>query len=763
VPKQRGTLAVICTVSEQDVGRGRSRGDGRGEIGPERECAVISHSRIPVVVIEVAENELSQGAHMSVLSFPRIYFNGYASWDPCTFNNNDWSQFPTWDAAQVALNWPFLATQDPPVTQENFTTTFRPYAITLQEDTKDNPPGTRVPCEWNMFGSHAAAFVQYQNYTTKITGGALAYNQSAQNDDPLIGAILTLFGDNRGSAPKLVDTNPYSFWSSQIYYGSFTVGSGNYSVSGPRAARMHSRWINLNRIYDATGALTQPAASVGCCFQACIPNSGIAWQNGAGGASSPLLTALQNASTQPGAQGVMVRFTAYVNMYFVNGILNNIQQQPRNYTDLAELLATAWKQWNDNGSTSEFFSQPCYSHVVGSVGVWNEGELASVPLGRYLSAQAAVIPVGGNASTTLGPAAAQVDYQANLLSLDLGSAIPEVAVPGTPASNLEKVNLGPLTVGIQNGAEFVAIGTLDASQYGKAAYEASAGIVDLPIPDGITTQQLEQGLLVIQANSNGLTVNALGEQAFCAQTDSRGIYLDQCGQQEFEITVLQQGVPAQGANVLLAQYDQNLNLVAQGGTQYISFTLGEQQVVNSSGNSPVATIATVVTADANGIATAGVAPQTPGFPVVAFFPFSGGSLPAPPPSLMPGVGSTFYTTVRVLPFDDALPLQFAKLWANTQDPVQAWNFIYTNILYVYDMIFSVMLNYVNLGSQTAVDESAQYIAKLIAKPLAAEGTSAMPVTRDLSQGKRLTLQAYLALVENNFNAPTLSLESMESK
>ncbi|HET6840534.1 MAG TPA: hypothetical protein VFK06_02450 [Candidatus Angelobacter sp.] len=699
---------------------------------------------------------------MSVLSFPRIYFKGYASWDPCTFNNNDFSKFPTFNAAQAALNWPFLAIQDPPITPENFTQTFRPYAIKLQNDSIDSPAGARVPCEWNMFGSHATSFVQYENYTTAITGGALAYNQPAVND-PLIGAMLTLFGDNDGSAPKLVDTNPSSFWSSQIYYGSLTVGSGNYSVSGPRAARMHSRWINLNRIYDATGALTQPAAAVGCCFQACIPNSGIAWQNGAGGASSPLLTALQNASTQPGAQGVMVRFTAYVNMYFVNGILNNIQQQPRNYADLAELLATAWKQWNDNGSTSEFFSQPCYSHVVGSVGVWNEGELASVPLGRYLSAQAAVTPVGGSASTQLGPAAAQVDYQTNILSLDLGSAIPEVAVPGTPASNLEKVNLGTLTVGIQTGSGFVTIGELDTSQYGKAAYEASAGIVDLPIPTGITAQQLEQGLLAIQANSGGQMVNALGEQAFCAQTDSRGIYLDQDCQDEFQITVLQQGAPAAGAKVLLAQYDQNLNLVPSGPPQYISFTVGEQRVVNSSGGSPVATIAAVVTADENGIATAGVAAQTPGFPVVAFFPFSGDVWPAPPPSLMPGVGNTFYATVRVLPFDDALPQEFLDLWNSTQDPVLAWNFVYTNILYVYDMIFSVMLNYVNLGSQSAVDENAQYIAAAIAAPLAAEATSAMPVTRDLSRGKRATLQHYLNLIQNNYSLATLSLESVDSK
>lgn len=76
---------------------------------------------------------------MSVLSFPRIYFKGYMEWDPCTFNNNDWQEFQTYDATNAALNWQFLATQG--ITPENFTTTFRPWAITLQQDAVDSPSG----------------------------------------------------------------------------------------------------------------------------------------------------------------------------------------------------------------------------------------------------------------------------------------------------------------------------------------------------------------------------------------------------------------------------------------------------------------------------------------------------------------------------------------------------------------------------------------------------------------------------------------------
>ena len=94
---------------------------------------------------------------MSVLSFPRIYFKGFMGWDPCTFNNNDWQEFPTYDGANAALNWSFLATQG--ITPDNFTTTFRPWAIKLQQDVVDKPPGARIPAEWNMFGTHGVSFV----------------------------------------------------------------------------------------------------------------------------------------------------------------------------------------------------------------------------------------------------------------------------------------------------------------------------------------------------------------------------------------------------------------------------------------------------------------------------------------------------------------------------------------------------------------------------------------------------------------------------
>jgi hypothetical protein len=720
---------------------------------------------------------------MSVLSFPRIYFKGFMEWDPCTFNNNDWQEFQTYDGVNAALNWPFLATEG--ITQQNFPTTFRPWAIKLQPDAVDSPNGARVPAEWNMFGTHAVSFVQYNEFKTLITGGALGYDQPVTSD-PLIGAPVAINGDGGSGAGRLVDTNPASFWSSQIYFGQMSFGNTGSAISGPRMFRMHSRWLDLNRIYTSDQSLTQPAASVGCCFQTCIPFDQVTWP-----ADSPLATALKNAASQPPAIGIMVRFTAYVNLYFKNGVFNNFPQKPRTYEDLAALLATGWAQWNANPNDfSGFFSNPCYSHIVGAVGVWNSGEVASAPAGRYLSANAQVAAIQSQTRThavrmlghhlqaasattttpapplqvTLGPIVASVDDTNALISLDLNSTIPENGTPGEFPSDLSKANFGPLDVGVINNNVFTSLYQIPYDQYARAPYEASAGIIDIPFQStsagANAASLLQSGPLAIQVQGQ----TALLEEQLSAQTDSRGIYVDQGDDAEFSINVYNFGVPSPNTNVMVAQYDSNLALIPTNGAPLVAFTKGNLQTIVSNG---ITTAVTVVTSDGNGVENAGIEWVAPGFAVLAFFPYSG-TVPSPPPSLL-GPGATingsityaFYTTVRALPADNGVPQQFIDLWNSSGgDQTQARNFIYSQILYVYDMLFNVMLEFVNLGSPTAFAGDLHGIWNAITAESAKESTYAMPITRDLSRGKRFTLQIYIYILANNITATNLSVSSI---
>jgi hypothetical protein len=121
----------------------------------------------------------------------------------------------------------------------------------------------------------------------------------------------------------------------------------------------------------------------------------------------------------------------------------------------------------------------------------------------------------------------------------------------------------------------------------------------------------------------------------------------------------------------------------------------------------------------------------------------------------------------VLPFDDGVPQAFVDLWNSTHDPNQAWSFIYQptlsggGILYLYDMLFSVMLEHVDLGSKTAVEANIGPIWSVIAPDSASEGSWIMPITRDLSAGKRLALQLWIYLAANGYNVPNLTMTAID--
>ncbi|HEY2324337.1 MAG TPA: hypothetical protein VGJ82_15875 [Thermoanaerobaculia bacterium] len=729
---------------------------------------------------------------MSVLSFPRIFFQGFMEWDPCTFNNNDWSEFQTYDPVNAALNWSFLKSEG--ITPQNFQTTFRPWAIKLQQDASDNPPGDRVPCEWNMFGTHGVSFVKYEGIKTTVTGGQLAYNQPVVND-PLIGADVQISGDGGNGAGRLVDTNPVSPWSSQIYWGKLAFGDAMTGISGPRAFRMHSRWLNMNRIYTSDQSLTQPAAAISACFQTAIPYAEVNWPSNS---SSQLITALQQAASQEPAIGIMVRFTAYVNVYFRNGLFNGIKQRPRTYKDLANDLAAAWAAWNNNGDTSQFFSNPCYSHVVGTLGVWNATEVASAPVGRYLAALTLVTPPGSGGSADvgrasarparaearatlltkqvsavaapaaaplavpLGPLVANVDYSTEVISLDLNSTMPENGTPGEEPSDLTKTDFGPLTLGVVNGNGFNPVYAISYDQYGQLPYELTAGIIDIPFQETIsgsnTAALLQSGTLAIQVNGT----TALLEAQYSAQTDSRGLYVDEKKHTGFVVAAYNFGTISPNTTVLVAQYDTNLALIPTNGSPIISFSNGDLQPITSGG---VTTNVTIVTTDETGVANVEIDWVAPGFAELAFYPYSG-TIPPIPTSLGGPTGNgsftyAYYTTVRALPADNRVPQHFVDVWNKAKgNQTEAWNFVYLHILYVYDMLFSVMLEYVDLGSQSAFASSISSIWNAISATSAVESTYAMPITRDLSAGKRLTLQLYIYLIAHNFNVPNFNVNSI---
>lgn len=714
---------------------------------------------------------------MSVLSIPRIFFKGYAQWDPCTTNNND--QWPTYAFARAELNWDFLAQQVPPITRQNFQTTFPTWAQTLQLYTQPGTPPTQwyqPPAEWNYYGGNDFSLQGNNNQQTLVTGGQTAYGSQPVTSDSLVNSAVSILGDpypwspSNPSSARLVDINPAAFWSTDFYLRYFQMGNNTgpyvYGEIAPDT-RMCSRWMNVQRNLGSM----EIAGVAGVVAQTCLPTSTLTITPG----GSNLLTQLQQGLQQSGVQGVMVRFVIYMTQYFTGDEfasctgLSGSDLLTCQYTTLTKL----WAEALQNGNTP--MQNPAVANVLGSVGLWMDNELVSMPGGRYLVPSALVQPnnipttPGQSPVTTgLGPAVAELHSDGNqeYLSLDLSSTIPEIDMSGT------KANIGPLMVTLQPASgQSVTIGTIDYSgsgpSYDQAAYEATSGIIDLLLPDNVTAKQVQEGTLSIQLVTPGIPVAALSEtalspDAITVQTDQRGIRIDESDTGSLTIQINQRGAaPTQTVNVLMAQYgpDPPPPQANAGAWTLLDADTALIKFQNVTDNT------IVVPASAGGVAEITFTPIRPGFPMIVFFPFlDGDTKPVPPPAIIPvfqpggalTIASAFFSCVRTMPFDNNLPQEFADLWNQTHSMDDAWNYVYNNVLYVYDMLYPVMKYYagIDLGTQSSVDQSISSILLLTSATML-DKTVYMPVTREMSYGKRTVLEMYGYLVEKNGSVQTL--------
>lgn len=747
---------------------------------------------------------------MSVLSLPRIYFTGAICWDPATGNNNDY--FPTYDDEQAALNWDFFKQFGIDITPANFGTTFRPWAIANQTIDFPDPknPTTGIPGEWNYFGGNGAYFTQYTDPATgidrrtKITGGMINPGQPVTSD-PLIGTPVTLLGDPFGDPqPKppgrLIDNNPTSVYSAQIYFNSMAVGSESANIAAPRVDRMQARFVNFTRNFNLAAA---GGASV--TWQACFPlSSGLKINAG----KSNLLAQLQAAIGPGKAKGIMVRFNTYLNLYYQNGYFNNFQPRPKSAGELPALYQAALASGN-------LFSNPCYSRVVGVIGPWYDDELNTCPEGRYLTPPPNAYLCNPNAgqpcwTTTpaerpmmlksahqaseqisagisgpinvpaprlksvgqLGVAVAEFHDNSNVLSIDLLNTFPEWFWQG------EKVDFQDIDIGVVSpNNSYTKLATLPSASYAQANYENAGGIVDLPInpqqapllKDGQIVFLAQPGVWVATMDSQGNLQQTesrviLAETPLTAQTDSRGIYLNEGETSSFQISVKDRGKPAAGASVLIVKYNppdttsNPVNAIPVGAPQVVNITNGRPFVVTVTpdGEAPIQSNAAIFQADGNGMVSVDVQAAGPGFPVLVFYPFLPGSPLPDATGSFDEVGTAMFTTIRVMSYDDAFVDAFVQLWNSNYDPAQAWNFVYSNILYLYDMIFPVMLRFVPLGDRRRVEDAIDQVLTLVSPKYVPESTLAMPITRDLSRGKRAVLELWGGLVKRGYPPQPIS-------
>lgn len=505
---------------------------------------------------------------------------------------------------------------------------------------------------WNPHGTHRAKL-----FNSTICGFDLG--SGLKTDDPFVTAGVSFSG-------MLVDLEPYGSISSQLFFDAMQFGlDGGYRILGPRTSRVTARYINFGR--NSANAMIAGVASV-------VWTTSFAKADGlrVEAFDSAALQALKKAMDAADVEGLTVQINAYRTVYYDNPNLTNGSKQ-------AQAAAQALTDKLNGGG---FQPNPARSLLVGVIGLWRKGEPAHEPGGR------ALVLAPGN--SPLGGAHCRVDGDS--LTLDFSNSVPEID------KNLTKQDLGALSIGYVDPAsqKFTSLASFGYERYNKTAYEASAGIIVLPLAGGAAKDAADRDLEIRQPDGTVL----LSEIAARAIPRAPNQYLDEGDTTTLVFDVYNRGVRA-GAGVPLTLYQ-----------------------MNSSGAGSLHPIAAKT--DANGVASVPLPSMLS--PITAMVP-SFSAVDQPTGGIDTQVNTYMY--IRIRP-SGAATAQLAPTWDN----------VYAYVLANWNALAPCMDNWLRLDDPVQVKAYAALLRRLT-DPAHFESFLFMPVTRDMTAGERSLLWKFL--------------------
>jgi len=503
---------------------------------------------------------------------------------------------------------------------------------------------------WNPHGTHRVTF-----FNSAVCG--FDTGGSTSTSDPFMDAAANLKG-------MLVDLEPYGAYSSQIFFDTMSFGvGGGYRILAPRTSRITARYINFAR--NRANAMIAGVASV-------------VWQTSFEKADglrvdafdSPALKSLAAALNADDVLGLTVRFNAYRTIYYDNPDLTN--KSPATAAAAKELMA----KLNGGG----FQPNPARSLMVGVIGLWRKGEPAHEPSDR------ALIQVAQS------PASSHVRVNAAVLAVDLSNSVPEVD------KSLTKQDLGTLSiVAVDPNTQAVTnIGTIAYTQYDRAAYEATAGIVTIPLAAGTAPTLADQDIQIRDSSGNPL----LAELPLRGIPAAPNLYLDEGDHVNATYQVYNRGTPA---------------------TTRVTLNLYQ---MDAAGGQP--TSVTQMSTDTSGVLTL---PITAGAGSITAYVPSFSAADQPTSGINPQANTYMY--VRVRPADSAIA-QLPATWEN----------VYVKVLANWNAMAPCMDNWLKLDDPVQV-KAYGAILKRLTDPANFENFLFMPVTRDMSAGERSLLYKFL--------------------
>lgn len=603
--------------------------------------------------------------------------------------------------------------------------------------------------QWNYYGDMSFRFLD-----VRVAGVQLSYDRLITDaaQDALIGASVSL------TDAVLCDLNPEGFDTTQIFAASLDIhGPGAFADDGVFHSRAPTRsttrslnWFRNVSYHGPLGTETSggaggASANFQCAIEVLpedlepVPRKGEEWQEVLHRFlptdSSPGAEALGKVLATSRAKGLLFRFSLYLTYPKISD------------PDLAAAFAKGQKLEN-----------PAIGKMVGTIAPWFEGEPTSVTMGRYLKSSTSYSNPyrADHKPYYLSPAVALVDEQTGHISLDASNCLPEDGPEGY------KYNMGTVSLGIraatppggdpsQNPGAITVIGDVPND---REFYELHGGMYDLDYGHLSPVQQswlhdLDHELVLSTAVDGVL----LYEPEFMVESDCACSYLDEPPP---EVAPADEAVAQDLSTMPHAALRGEVPLYLRHRGRPPAHDVAvrvEQWKVTPTGDPriygfykyPVLLETRSITLS-RGQARFPLRPWGgPGLRVFRFVP------PGQWPAQMTGdvlanrMFEEFFTSVRVLPYDD---------YSGVTDEELTFDYVYREVLRYYALIFPAMSTRLDLSDPTlwTTPSAAQYLLT-VTDPKLWGNYLYMPRPRDLSRYRRALLQRFCEKVLRDYAQP----------
>jgi hypothetical protein len=676
---------------------------------------------------------------MSIFDFPRIHFWGTQLCNPGTANN---------DSLGPGTELAYTSNTEEVQPAANFRTqgmTDAQYMAWLQSCEDVPGIGRVLNAQWNYYGDMSFRFQDVRVNAVELDSRT-RYTDASQ--DKLVGARLDL------DRALLCDNNPEGFDTTQIFSEALQLRALD-ALEAPGA------WLSRepSRACTIRGLSWDRNVS----FHADVPNT----SGGAGGAAATFQSVIEMwpedftvLADQPMADdqihhkllrrpGASPALDALAKLFSSN-------RPPRGLVYRFALYLT-YPKIADPDLAADFqkgilTENPAYGWILGTLAPWY-GELPeSATMGRFLGRAGTFANPYSTRRYALAGVVARVDAGEKLVWLDAINAFPENGPQG------EKFDLGAVTLGLRQATPAgqdparnqAPVHMIGAIQNDQTTYKQQGGIyavsyanLDAALARGLEDTGEHEYELVIQTSRYGVL---LFEQEYMVEPGSKCNYLDARAPgkvwTERRIDTNLESMPAalQGKTALYV-HRRGVPLEGRVTTRIeqwsITPTGGPRRRQDGVYRYPEL-LATETRELANGETLYLIPQGGSGIRLYRFVPAGHWPDVLTPQGLAWGLTDEYFTTQRVLPYED---------FREVPDDALTFDFIYQRIFRNYYLLLPAMNKRLDMSDASIFSHptAAHYVLRMI--DLAMWGSyDYMPRTRDLSSARRELLRRYFEKV-----------------